>query len=132
MKVTQNSIKKARSGNTFWRVQVRLDYKARLCADITRVDLKGKKIRVNFKFCQAPSIKIAPGNESFRGRGYFLNDVAGWGNSIATFTQEKQAKRFANEVLTMQHLHPLAIQEAINDYNDRIMLDRSYDEFDFA
>jgi len=129
MKVTQNSIKKARSGNTFWRVLVSLDHNARLRANITRVDLKGKKILVNSDFFDKPNVKI--GSTRFLG-GDFLNDIAGWSHRVQTFTKEKQAKRFANEVLTMQHLHPLVIQDAIKNYNDRIMFDRFYDEFDFA
>lgn len=129
MKVTQNSIKKARSGNTFWRVLVRLDHKAHLRAEITRIDLKGKKILVNSESFEKPHVKI--GSKRFLS-GNFLNDIAGWSPRVQTFTKEKQAKRFANEVLTMQHLHPLAIQDAIDHYNDRIMFDRFYDEIDFA
>lgn len=125
MKVTQSTIKKARSGNTFWRVQVRLDYKARLCADITRVDLKGKKILVNLGYGMKPCLKI--GSKRFLS-GNFLDDVAGWSHRVQTFTKEKQAKRFVKEVLTMQHLHPLVIQDAIEEYyNDRIMFDREID-----
>lgn len=129
MKVTQNSIKKARSGNTFWRVLVSLDHNACLCANITRVDLKGKKILVNSEGFEKPHVKI--GSKRFLS-GNFLNDVAGWSPRVQTFTKEKQAKRFANEVLTMQHLHPFAIQDAIECYNDRILNGRFYDEFDFA
>lgn len=116
MKVTQNTIKNARSGNTFWRVMVDIDHKGELCTHTTRIDLKGKRIRVNFDFCGTSSVKIES-DRMFSGN--FLNDVAGHGHRVHTFTQEKQAKKFADEILTMQHLHPLAVQDAINDYNDR-------------
>lgn len=127
MKVTQNSIKNARSGNTFWRVLVNVDYKGELYANITRIDLKGKRIRVNFEFGGLSSVKIGS-NRLLSGN--FLNDVAGHSRRVHTFTQEKQAKKFADEIQTMQHLHPLAIQSAFDEYNDRIMY-RYYDEFVF-
>lgn len=129
MKVTQNTIKNARSGNTFWRVLVGYSpFEGRIVATSQRIDLNGKKVFKSFESTNDISVKI--GDDL---RGHYLDDVAGWSECVQTFTQEKQAKNFVFEIENMPHLHPEAINAALENYDENQLWSHfSEEDFDFA
>lgn len=123
MKVTQNTIKNARSGNTFWRVQVRLDWNNKIRAHKERVDLVGPRLVYNLGFSkECRQIAVGP-KDGFRYR--FLSDLAGHSPSVQTFTQEKQANNFVFEIENEPHLHPEVINDVFRKEENR----REYDNF---
>lgn len=129
MKVTRNTIKNARSGNTFWRVLVHVDRYNKIVADIERRDLIGSKVIANLGFeKECRTVFIGKKGSLWRSS---LNDIAGHSPSVQTFTQEKQAKKFAFEIENEPHLHPEAIRDAI--LHDRVskMFDQYYSDMDY-